>query len=214
MKKEGKKYFLTGLLIVLPALITIYLFISLFAFFDNILGRYISQLTINYLGYRIPGLGLLVFLFLIFMMGFFATNFLGRKIFFYFERLWLRFPIIKKIYPAAKQITKFLFSQKTQSGVQKVVLVEYPRQGVYSLGFVTNSTDKIINDKTEDECLNVLIPIVPNPWTGFLLFVSKQDVIYLDISVEEAIKLIVSGGILNPKDTVESKPSEYFFDEE
>lgn len=212
MGKAKRKYFLTGLLIVLPVLVTIYLFIQLFAFFDNILGRYISRLTIAYFDVKIPGLGLLVFIFLIFVTGFFATNFLGRKLFLYFESFWFKFPLIKKIYPAAKQMTHFLFGQKIKGQIQKVVLVEYPRKGIYVVGFVTNGADKEIQDKARKELLNVLIPTVPNPLTGFLIHVPREEVVYLDMSVEEAVKMIVSGGVLNPKDAINHTPGD--FDEE
>ncbi len=208
MKIEKKRYFFTGLAIILPVLITIYLFVSLFLFFDNILGRYISSFTIAYLGYRIPGLGLLVFVLLIFLTGLFATNFIGRKLFLYLERLWFKFPIVKKIYPAAKEVTKFLFSQGVQGQFQKVVLIEYPSKGIYSIGFLTNGRpDKEILDKVGDAGLvGVLVPSVPNPVTGFLVYVPVQGVRYLDISVEEAVKIIVSGGVLGAKSKIETQP--------
>ena len=205
--KKVKRYFLTGLLIVLPVLITLYLFVSLFLFFDNIFGRYISRITINTLGYKIPGLGLLFFVVLIFISGFFATNFIGRKLLHSLERFGFKFPIIKKIYPAAKQITEFLFSQKIHEHLQKVVLVEYPRQGIYSLGFVTNQAPEEMNQKTGRQLLNVLIPSVPNPITGMLICVPKEDVIILEMSIEVAVKLIVSGGVFNPKDLPKEPPA-------
>lgn len=198
MKKEKRKYFITGFLIVVPVLSTIYLFISLFAFFDNILGRYISRLTILYLGYRIPGLGLLIFILIIFFTGFFATNFIGRKLLLYFENLWLKFPVIKKVYPAIKQIVKFFFTPREHSEKHKVVLIEYPCKGLYSIGFVTNRSDKGIEDKVHKELLNVLVPSVPNPFTGFVVLVPAKEVIFLDMGVEEAVKFIISGGVVNP----------------
>lgn len=213
MGKRKGRYFLTGLLIVLPVLATVYLFVSLFSFFDNILGRYISRMTIAYFDIRIPGLGLLVFIVLIFVTGFFATNFIGRRLLHYFENLWLKFPMVKKVYPAAKQITHFLFGQKTGGEIQKVVLVEYPSKGIYSLGFVTNQSDNEMREKTGKELLNILISSVPNPWSGFIVFVPRTDVIYLNMTVEEAVKIIVSGGVLNPKDLLE-RPSTEFLEEE
>ncbi|HAJ57267.1 MAG TPA: DUF502 domain-containing protein [Candidatus Omnitrophica bacterium] len=209
MGKAKSKYFLTGLLIVMPVLVTVYLFVSLFSFFDNILGRYISQMTVAYFDLKIPGLGLLVFIFLIFFTGFFATNFIGRKLFIYFEKLWLKFPVVKKVYPAAKQVTHFLFSPKPQGTLHKVVLLHYPRSGIYSLGFVTNHCDDEIKLKTGKDLLNVLIPSVPNPWSGFVLFVPASEVTYIDMTVEEAIKIIVSGGVLNPKDPIDKYSSNF-----
>ena len=202
MKKEIKKkrYFFTGLLIVLPILITVYLFISLFSFFDNILGRYISRLTLAILGYKIPGLGLVVFAAIIFFTGFFATNFIGRKLFRYLESFWFKFPIVKKVYPAAKQITHFLFGEKLQERFQKVALAHFPSKDSYSLCFITNETTESIKAKTGKDLMNVLIPTVPNPITGFLLFIPREDLIFLDMSIEEAVKIVVSGGVLDPKD--------------
>jgi len=213
MAKNNRKYFITGLLIVLPVLVTLYLFVSLFAFFDNILGRYISYFTVSYFGLKLPGLGLLVFILLIFISGFLATNFIGRRLFVYFEHLWLRFPVVKKIYPAIKQITQFLFSPKLHANIQKVVLIEYPRKGIYSLGFVTNQADAAISDRTAKALLNVLVPSVPNPWSGFVVFMPSEEVIYLDMTVEDAIKIIVSGGVFNPK-SADSGVSNTIFDQE
>ena len=201
MMKEIKKkrYFFTGLLIVLPILITVYLFISLFAFFDNILGRYINRLTLALLGYKIPGLGLLVFATIIFFTGFFATNFIGRKFLRYMESFWFKFPIVKKVYPAAKQITHFLFGEKLQGRFQKVALARFPNKDCYTICFITNETTESIKTKTGKDLMNVLIPTVPNPITGYLLFIPREDLIFLDMSVEEAVKMVVSGGVLDPK---------------
>jgi uncharacterized membrane protein len=200
MKNEKRKYFITGLLIVLPVLITLYFFISLFSFFDNILGRYISRVTMEFLGYKIPGLGLIVFIVLIFVTGFFATNFIGRKILLYFEKIWFNFPIVRKVYPAVKQVTHFLFDDKIQGRFQKVVLVEYPSEGIYSIGFVTNDAAGVIKDKSGKDLLNILVSSVPNPLTGMLILMPREDVVFLDMTVEEAIKIVVSGGVFNPGD--------------
>lgn len=199
-KPSNRRYFLTGLLIVLPVLATIYLCVTLFLFFDNILGRYISHMTEVYLGFKIPGLGLLVFLILIFFTGVLAANFLGRKLLSMFERFWLKFPVVKNVYPAAKQMTHFLFSPEIGHGMRSVALIEYPRKGVYSLCFVTNESGKYFNEKLKGEYYNILIPSVPNPLTGFYILVRKDEVTFLDFSIEDAMKLIVSAGVLNPKE--------------
>jgi len=212
MKHEKRKYFVTGLLIVLPVLITVYLFVSLFAFFDNILGRYISRITLATLGYKIPGLGLLLFVLIIFITGFFATNFIGRKFLLYIEKLWFKFPVVKKIYPMAKDVTRFLFSPSFESHLKKVVLVESPRKGIYSLGFITNQSDAEMKEKTGKDLLNIFVPHVPSPLTGMLIIAPREEVVLLDMSVEEAVKIIVSGGVLNPKDLPGQKPPELFED--
>lgn len=200
-KVTRRRYFLTGLLIILPVLATIYLCVSLFMFFDNILGRYISRLTEAYLGLKIPGLGLLVFLALIFTTGALATNFIGRGLFSALEKFWLRFPVIKKVYPAAKQITHFLFTPELRKGVRSVALVEYPRKGLYSLCFITNESGKYLEERLGGgEYYNVLVPSVPNPLSGFYVLVAKKELILLDLSIEEAMKLVVSGGVLDPRE--------------
>ncbi|MDD5019188.1 MAG: DUF502 domain-containing protein [Candidatus Omnitrophica bacterium] len=202
MKPTGKRFFLTGLLIVLPVLVTVYLFVSLFLFFDNILGRYISKLTEAYLGFTVPGLGLIVFIVLIFLTGVMATNFIGRRLIAYFETLWLKFPLIKYIYPALKQISQFLFSHKFSGSIQRVALTEWPRKGMYVVSFVTNQSVPYFDEKLgrREEYCNVLIPNVPNPVTGFYVIVPKKELIFLDLSIEEASRLIISGGVLNARD--------------
>jgi uncharacterized membrane protein len=208
MEKKKRRYFITGLLIVLPVLVTVYLFISLFLFFDNILGRYISRFTLESFGYRIPGLGLLVFIVVIFAAGFFGTNYLGRRLLKYFESLWVRFPFVRSIYMGAKQVTHLIFSSKAEGegGFKKVVLIQYPSKGIYSLGFVTNETCQEICEKASRKLLNVLVPSVPNPLTGFVIFVPREEVVYLDMPIEEGLKIIISGGVLSPKDLLEQKP--------
>ncbi|MFA5039095.1 MAG: DUF502 domain-containing protein [Candidatus Omnitrophota bacterium] len=200
-RPTNRRYFLTGLLIVLPILATLYLCVSLFLFFDNILGRYISRVTEASVGFKIPGLGLLVFILLIFFTGLLAANFIGRGLLSFFEKFWLRFPVIKNVYPAAKQITHFLFSPDVKKGVRSVALIEYPRKGIYTLCFVTNKTGPYFEEKLGgEELYNILVPSVPSPLTGYYIMVPKKDVTLLDLSIEEAMKLIVSGGVLNPKD--------------
>lgn len=206
MKSMGKRYFLTGLLVVFPILATVYLFVTLFLFFDNILGRYIAKLTESYLGMTIPGLGLLVFFLIVLLTGALATNLIGRRLIGFFERLWLKFPLIKNVYPALKQIAQFLFSHKFQGDMRRVALVEWPRKGIYMLCFITNVTGVYFEEKLGgDEFCNVLIPSVPSPVTGFYVIVPKKELIFLDLSVEDAMKLIISGGVLNPKDISHDK---------
>jgi len=207
-EKKRRHYFLTGLLIVLPLLVSVYLFVSLFTFFDNILGRYINGWAVDTFGFHIPGLGILLFVIIIFITGFFATNFIGRGLVAYCERLWRRFPVAGKIYTAAQQMTRFLFGSSMTTGPsQKVVVFEYPRKGVYTLGFATKQADPHIREKTGRELVNVLVPSVPSPLTGFLMLVPREDLIFLDIGVDEAMKIVVSGGVLDSKDALSETPS-------
>jgi uncharacterized membrane protein len=202
MKREKSRYFLTGLLVLLPIVSTVYLCVSLFNLLDNILGKFVDRYTMFQWGIKVPGLGILVFIIFVSVTGFFATNFIGRKVLMFFEGFWLKFPVVKKIYPSVKQIVKFLFASKHHAQLQKVVLVEYPKRGIYSIGFVTNHAEKEIQEKLGKELLNILIPSVPSPFTGVFILVPRKDVIFLDIGIEEAMKVFVSGGVLNPRDVV------------
>jgi len=188
-----RRYFITGLLVVLPVLITFYVMVAILSFLDNILGKYITSLV----GFRIPGLGILIFALLILLAGMFAVNFLGKRILPFIEKLFVKIPLVHKIYPATKQMTQFLLSDKRES-FKKVVLIEYPRKGLYSIAFVTNDGMKEVQEKVRSPLLNIFIPSSPGPLTGYFLLVPENEVKYLDISIEQGLRLIVSGGVVNP----------------
>lgn len=192
-----RRYFFSGIALILPVIITIYILAAFFRFADGLLGRYINYYLKKQFGYSIPGLGLLIFILVIFFSGFVAANFLGKRLLRLLERWFLKMPLVSKIYPHIKQFVDIVLD-KEKSALKKVVLVEYPRKGVYSLGFITNEGMLEIEKKTGSGIITVLIPSVPNPYSGFFFFFKKEEVIYLDMSVEDAIKLVVSGGVLQP----------------
>ena len=192
-----RTYFLTGIALILPILITVYILVGLFRFVDVLLGQYIYYYFLQNFGYTIPGLGILLFLVIILAMGIFATNFLGKRLLRLAERIFLAIPFVSKIYPHAKQFINFVVGKEKPS-FKKVVLVEYPRKGVYSLGFVMNERMRQIEEKVKQEIVTVLIPISPNPLSGYFVFFNKEEVIYLDMSVEDGMKLVISGGVLQP----------------
>lgn len=192
-----KRYFITGLIVFLPAFLTIYVILAILKFLDNILGRYINIFLYHTLGFKIFGLGILLFAILVFLSGVFAVNFLGKRILPALERFFVRIPLVHEFYPAIKQMVIFLFSEKHQS-FKSVALVEYPRKGIYSIGFITNDGVKQIQDKVGIELINVFIASSPNPLTGFLVLVRKEEVQHLELSIEEGMKLLISGGIINP----------------
>lgn len=192
-----KKYFIAGILVLLPFLITIYILINLFQFADSILGKFINIYLVETLGFYIPGLGLIIFLIIIFLIGFLTTHFLGKRLYLILDAALRRFPLIRLIYPSIKQIIEFLFTTQRQT-FKKTVLVEYPRTGIWSMGFITNEGFQEAKDKTKKELLNIFIPSSPGPFTGFYILVCRQEVIILDITVEDAVKLLISGGLLNP----------------
>ncbi len=194
-----KKVFIAGLIVILPILFTVLLLIAILDFLDGILGNFVNRIMIKFFGFYIPGVGLISFLILTFVVGFFARKYIGKAFLSLFEKFFLKFPLIKLIYPAAKQIIQFLFSAE-EVPFKKVVLVEYPRRGIYVIGFFTNEGLKDACTKTGLDLVNVFIPSPPNPLSGFYIMMERKEVITLEISVEDALKLIVSGGVVNPID--------------
>ncbi|MFQ5681120.1 MAG: DUF502 domain-containing protein [Candidatus Omnitrophota bacterium] len=192
-----RTYFLSGIALILPIIITVYILVGLFRFTDGLLGGYINYYLRRQFGYAIPGLGLLLFLLVILATGFFAANFFGKRLLRLLERWFLKLPFVSKIYPHIKQFIDFVVT-KDKPAFKKAVLVEYPRKGAYSLGFVVNEGMSEVKQKTGRDIVTVLIPCVPNPYSGFFVFFDKQEVVYLDITIEQSLKLVISGGVLQP----------------
>ena len=190
-----KRYFISGLIVFLPLALTIKVFILTFNIADGFLGKYIQPYFSREFGFYFRGFSILICILLVLLIGFLVTNFLGRRLFPLFEKMLLQLPFFKQVYPAFKEISLFLFSRE-QFNFRQVVLVEYPRKGIYSIGFFTNEVPKKIFDKTARELCYIFIPHTPSPLTGFLTLVPKDDLIFPDISIEEAIKIVVSGGVV------------------
>lgn len=187
-------YFLRGLITLLPLLVTIWLLYFMFTFLDSILGNIITLIT----GRTIPGLGFVITIILIFLVGYFATYIIGARLFKIGEELLYRVPIVKSIYSAVKQINEVLFMQKTAEEYRRACIVEYPRKGVWSIGFITSDAATEIEAKAKEKMINVFICNTPTPATGFLIVVPARDVILLDMKIEEAFKYVISGGVLKP----------------
>lgn len=183
-----RRYFVTGLATLFPGAVTLYLLVAIFRFSDGLLGRY--------LGVTIPGLGLVLTVLITMVVGFLAGHFIGRLVFPVMENWFIRLPLVRQIYPAIKQLTRFLFSDGGRTSFRRVVLVAYPRPGSYSLAFVTNESTTSVTG-TPETLLTLLVPTPPSPFSGPLLFVPEREVIPLKMSVEEALKLIVSGGVVS-----------------
>ena len=192
-----KRYFFTGFFLILPVFITAYVLYAIFMFIDGIWGKIINFYLRKYLGFGIPGLGFILGVLTILAVGFVATNLFGKRLLDFFERIFRKFPIIKMIYDPAKQIVDS-FTSHENPAFKKVVLVEYPSKGIWSIGFLTNESFKEATEKTGEELLHVFIATTPSPFTGFLVLIPRRDVRILDIPVESGIKLIVSGGIVKP----------------
>lgn len=197
MLKHLRSFFFTGLIVLFPVIISIKLVFWGFERADRILGNLLQQILLRFFNFTkpIPGLGLIVLVILITLTGIFAKNYLGKKLIAVGERILGKIPIFKSVYNTSKQITDS-FSNKEKSVFQKVVLIEYPRPGIYSPGFLTGDAPVEIADRTGKRLLNVFVPTAPNPATGYLVFVPAEEVIMLDMSVEDGFKLVISAGII------------------
>ncbi|MBN2225779.1 MAG: DUF502 domain-containing protein [candidate division Zixibacteria bacterium] len=200
-----RRQFVSGVLVVVPLILTYVVLRFLFESIDGIL-QPIVQRT---LGYHVPGLGIAITVLIIILAGFFTRGFIGDRLFRYGDRLLTRTPIIRVFYLAAKQLIEAITIPQTKS-FKQVVMFEYPRRGAYAMGFATNRFKLQQGDGNIRRLVGVFVPSTPTPVSGLVIFVPENDVIPLDISVEEAIKLIVSGAIVAPPliRTVENRVTE------
>lgn len=195
--KRLKRYFITGFVVAVPIFLTIYVLVVLFRFIDGILGRFLNLHLKETVGFYIPGLGFLLFFLIIAVIGFLAGRFFGHRIFPRLERWFSSLPLISKIYPTFKQIVQFVAAQK-EFGFKKVVLVEYPGKGIWSIGFLTNEEFKQIGETLSKQMVSVFVPSSPNPLTGYVIFLPKEEIKFVDISISDALKIIISGGVFKP----------------
>lgn len=204
IKDKIRNYFIAGLLTVVPLSITIYVISILLTNADRIFnlipGRYHPKVL---LPFPLPGLGAVLVLSMIFVIGLLVKNYVGGKIVDLGERLVYRIPLVRPIYSAVKQLLVAIFSQSYE-GFKRVVLVEYPRKGLYAIGFVTGVASGEVQELTQERVVNVFVPTTPNPTSGFYLLIPEQELTPLQMSVEEAFKLIISGGLASPEQA--SKP--------
>lgn len=195
MKKKiflkAKQIFITGLIGLIPIVVTIYAIYLLFITLDN----FLKEIIYKIIGQNIPGIGILALFIIIFMTGFIITTMLGKKLLVISETIMTKIPLIKNIYFATKEVTQVFSSGKNK--FLKTVLVEYPRKGLYAIGFVTYPSLKI-HEEIASSMVCVFIPTTPNPTSGILLIVPEKEIISLSISVEESIRLVISGGIVVP----------------
>ena len=185
--------FIAGVVVLIPIGITLYLTIFLIRVFGKIIPKEINPN--NYLPFDIPGVEILIALIIITFIGWLSLSFLGKKFFELFNNLLKKIPILRTIYSAIGQMTESF--TKTDNKHKSVVLLEYPRKGVWAVGFATKENEGLIKDRIKEEIINVFVPTTPNPTSGFLLMVPKKDLIYLDVSFEQASKFIVSAGTTN-----------------
>lgn len=212
-----RAYFLTGLVVIAPIGITLYLTWLVIDSADGLV-QWLLPASYNpeaYLKVWIPGIGLLTVLAFITLVGALAANLFGRAILRFGEGLVARMPVVRGIYSTIKQIFETVMSQ-SEASFREVVLIEYPRKGVWAMGFVSSPTRGEIGRAVGEDSLNVFLPTTPNPTSGFLLFVPRKDCIVLDMSVDQAIKYIISAGLVAPEsflpqpeaNTQDEKPQE------
>ena len=185
--------FIAGIVVLIPIGITLYLTIFFIRVTGNIIPKELNPN--NYLPFNIPGVEILIALFFITLIGWLSLSFLGKKFFELFNRILKKIPILRTIYSAIGQMTESF--TKTDNNQKSVVLLEYPRKGVWAVGFATKENTGIIKEKVKEQLINVFVPTTPNPTSGFLLMIPKKDLIYLDVTFEQASKFIVSAGTTN-----------------
>jgi len=202
MSKERKKrgflasfrnYFIAGVVVLIPIGITVYLTLFIINISSKIIPKEINPN--HYLPYDIPGLEIIIAVLIITLFGWLSLSFLGKRLLNVFENLLKRIPILRTIYSAITQMTETF--TKSEGNKKNVVLVEYPRKGSWAVGFATKDNEGEISRKTSKKLVNVFIPTTPNPTSGFLLMFPKDEVIYLDLTFEEASRFIVSAGTSN-----------------
>lgn len=201
-----RRYLLTGILVTAPITITIYLTYIFLTFVDSKVVHLLPKDWYEALYGKtvIPGLGLIIVIAVFICIGWLATNFLGRLFIRISEYIVDQMPVVRTLYSAIKQIFETIMASQSNA-FREVVMLEYPRKGIWSVGFVTGTTQGQVQEFTEQETVNVFVPTTPNPTSGYLLFVPKKELKYLDMSVEEGVKLVVSAGIITPEQEAAKK---------
>ena len=185
--------FIAGVVVLIPIGITLYLTLFLIRISGKVIPKEINPN--NYLPFNIPGVEILIALLIITFIGWLSLSFLGKKFFELFNNILKKIPILRTIYSAIGQMTESL--TKSDNKQKSVVLLEYPRKGIWAVGFATKENEGLIKNKVNEDIINVFVPTTPNPTSGFLLMVPKKDLIFLDVSFEQASKFIVSAGTTN-----------------
>lgn len=199
-----KRYLITGLLVLVPLAITVWVLATLIGLMDqSLLLLPASWRPEAWLGYRIPGLGTLLTVLIVLVTGIVATNFFGRRILEFWEGILARVPVVKSIYYSVKQVSDTLFSDSGQA-FRKALLVQYPRAGSWTIAFQTGHPGRSVAQHLPGDHVSVYVPTTPNPTSGFFLMMPVSEVVELDMSVDEALKYIISMGVVVPPDKTAS----------
>ena len=199
LQRRIRNVFITGLLITLPIALTYFILQFLFRNLDA-LSPVFTKVLIDMgapipEGYRIPALGFVITLFIVLAVGWFTTNFFGKRFLHLGEKIVEKIPFVRRIYKGSKQVVQSIANADTSS-FRKVVLIEFPRRGMLAIGFVTGSARGEVQELTREDVLNVFVPTMPNPTSGFLVFAPPEELTEVDMSIEDGIKYVVSGGIV------------------
>lgn len=194
-----KRYLLAGLGAILPLFVTVYVIVVLFKFADSIAGKYVNSYLLKYYGFKIPGLGLVIVFLVIIAAGIVSSHFIGRKLFPFFEGLLLRVPLIADIYPSVRQLSNFFFKTDDKGKYKKAVLVCFPVEWSLTIGFITNESLESLNREAGQRLISVFVPFAPTPFSGIVLLLPPERIKPVEIPFEEAIKFIVSGGVIAPE---------------
>lgn len=196
-----RNYFLAGIVVTAPISITIYVAALFINFVDSKVTPLIPAAynPETYLPFSLPGLGLLIVIIVMAIIGAVTAGFVGRAFIGWGEQILARMPVVRSIYSALKQIFESVLAEKSRA-FRQVVLIEYPRKGCWALGFATGTTKGEVQHAIKDEVVNVFLPTTPNPTSGYLLFLPRSDVIFLSMTVEQGIKMVISGGVVTPSE--------------
>lgn len=191
-----RRYFLTGLVVLAPLTVTLYVLVTGFEIVDSVLGNLLTRA----LGRPIPGIGAAAALAVTFGVGLIAANVLGRRLISFGERILARIPLVRTVYLSVKQVVDALTLQR--SAFKRVVMIEYPRRGLHSVGFLTGNGIPGVAEKAGGDVVTVFVPTTPNPTSGWFVLVPRDECIFLDMNVEDAFKMIISGGMVVPPKTM------------
>lgn len=218
IKNKLRNYFIAGVLVAVPLAITFYVFTFVFNKLDNILAPAITRFLIQAglplpVSYRLPGIGIVATLLGVLLLGLFTTSYAGRKVVGFGETILHKIPFIRGLYSAAKQFMEAITTPENNP-FRKVVMVEFPRKGAYSLGFITYDSVSNLGSIDDEPMINIFVPTVPNPTTGFFIVVPKNEVIILPLSVEDGFKLIFSTGVAGPREKLAGFIKKSLYDRE
>jgi uncharacterized membrane protein len=193
--------FVSGLLAILPVGATVFIVWTLYNLIDRQVGRNTAfgMVIERVLGRWVPGLGIVITILLVFVIGVIVRSFVGRTLHYYFERIFFSFPGVRKMYGTLKQFTGALLNRESTTSFKKVVMFEYPKEGINVIGLVTNEDLGRIQDIAGEKCLLVYAPTAPNPLSGYMIVIPERLVTYIDMPVEDALSMVVSSGSVLPE---------------